>query len=154
MPSAGDWTLHRGGAITLDGVSTITVENCSFIHLDGNAISINGFARDVNISSNHFEFIGESAITLWGRTSQGVGRGNVSLPAGVGIDGTLGEQPRGTVIMGNLIHELGAYQKQASAVFSAVACETRIEQNIFFNGYEHMHIMRNSVYHINKIDHF
>ena len=134
MPSAGDWTIHRGGALTFEGVKGVTVENCTLRRVDGNGISINGYARNVSVLTSEFHFVGETAIALWGRTRQGVGGGDVTLPAGVGIDGLGGDQPRGTVIMGNFVHEIGAFQKQASAVFQAVACETVIRENVFFNG--------------------
>jgi hypothetical protein len=112
MPSAGDWALHRGGALTLEGVVGAAIEQCNLTQIDGNGVSINGFARDVSVARSEMTFIGETAIALWGRTSQGVGGGNVSLPAGEGIDGLDGEQPRGTRIVGNYIREVGGVQKQ------------------------------------------
>ena len=45
-----------------------------------------------------------------------------------------GNQPRFNTISGNLIHHLGLYTKQACAVFSAVACQNLIEENVFFHG--------------------
>jgi len=32
------------------------------------------------------------------------------------------------------VREVGLLQKQASALFQAVSCETRVEANIFYNG--------------------
>ena len=92
---AGDWTLHPAGALTFEGVSSITVVNCTLAHLDGNGVVVRGFARNVSITDSEFVYIGETAIALWGNTEQGVGGGDVSLPPGVGIDGTNGDQPRG-----------------------------------------------------------
>lgn len=60
--------------------------------------------------------------------------GGTPQPAGTGIDGTGGEQPRFTTIAGNIIHELGHYQKQSSMVFQAQSCQTTITNNIFYNG--------------------
>ena len=37
MPSAGDWALHRGGALTLTGVTMAQVDGCTLTHVDGNA---------------------------------------------------------------------------------------------------------------------
>ena len=35
---------------------------------------------------------------------------------------------------GNLVREIGVWQKQSSAWFQALAAETRLESNVFFNG--------------------
>ena len=50
------------------------------------------------------------------------------------IDGTNGNQPRGTKIVGNLVHEIGIYGKQISAYIQSLACQTEITGTIFFNG--------------------
>lgn len=60
--------------------------------------------------------------------------GGVKQPDGTGIDGTGGEQPRFTTISGNIIHELGHYQKQSSMMFQAQSCQTTLKNNIFYNG--------------------
>lgn len=65
-------------------------------------------------------WIGDSAMVAWGYTN--------------GIDGTDGEQPRFTKVIGNLIHELGHFTKQASAWFQAKTAQTLIQNNIIFNG--------------------
>ena len=49
-------------------------------------------------------------------------------------DGTGGNQPRHNLIHGNLIHHVGLYTKQSCAIFSALACQNRIINNILFHG--------------------
>lgn len=61
-----------------------------------------------------------SAVATFGRTNED--------------DGTGGEQPWGTVISYNKVHELGAFQLQSSAWFTSKACLTRAEGNVLFNG--------------------
>ena len=61
-----------------------------------------------------------SAVATFGRSNQD--------------DGTAGEQPWGTVIAYNKVHELGAFQLQSSAWFTSKACLTRAEGNVLFNG--------------------
>jgi hypothetical protein len=53
----------------MDGVENSTVSENLFSRLDGIAIELLGHTRDVHIVSNDFEFLGGSAIVLWGRTS-------------------------------------------------------------------------------------
>ena len=47
---------------------------------------------------------------------------------------TNGDQPRGTRIIENLVHENGHFSKQASPYFQAKAAQTVLQGNIFFNG--------------------
>ena len=50
-----------------------------------------------------------------------------------GVDGTNGEQPRGTYAAHNFIHELGHFEKQSSPWFQAKSCANVIDSNIMFN---------------------
>ena len=62
LPSGGDWALQKQGAITLTGTESVTIEHNFFTRLDGNAIFIGGYDRNLTIADNEFEFIGESAM--------------------------------------------------------------------------------------------
>ena len=50
------------------------------------------------------------------------------------MDGTSGEQPRGTLIENNFCHELGHFEKQSSCWFQAKTALTVLKNNIMFNG--------------------
>ena len=118
-PSGGDWSLHRGGAIFLENVTNLSIRNCTFRRLDGNAIFLSRRTRNVTIEGNRFEWLGENAIATWGDT--------------VDYDGTAEEFPMYTTIRGNIMRELGIYEKQSSAVGQAKAALTYISENIMFN---------------------
>lgn len=118
-PSGGDWSLHRGGALYMENVSNITINNCTFRRLDGNAIFLSRKTRYVAIEDNRFEWIGESAIATWGQTKD--------------FDATDNNFPMFTRIHKNIFRELGIYQKQASAVGHFKAAATTIRENIMFN---------------------
>ena len=68
-PSGGDWSLHRGGAILVENASNITIRNCHFYRLDGNAVFLSRRTRDVVIEDNLFEWLGENAVATWGDVS-------------------------------------------------------------------------------------
>lgn len=127
MPSGGDWGLQRSAALFFEGTTGTVVESCLFSRLDGNALMLSGFNREAVIQDNEFVWIGDSAIASWGYTSG-------TEVYGFGWDGTDGNQPRGTQIVGNFVHELGIWEKQSSFYFQAKTCQTHIERNIFFNG--------------------
>lgn len=118
-PSGGDWALHRGGALFIEGTERVAVDGCHFRRLDGNALFLSRYTRNVSISRSAFEWIGDSAMATWGETDR--------------YDATGGEQPRHTTVRANFVRELGIFEKQSSAWGQAKACQTTIEDNIFFN---------------------
>ena len=69
-------------------------------HLDGNAVSINGYNRALRVASNEFVNLGQNCIAAWGRAD--------------GNSGLAGNYPSGTVIEDNFAHEIGHIQKQVS----------------------------------------
>eukprot|EP01062_Namystynia_karyoxenos_P023974 TRINITY_DN19300_c0_g1_i1.p1 TRINITY_DN19300_c0_g1~~TRINITY_DN19300_c0_g1_i1.p1 ORF type:complete len:935 (+),score=273.61 TRINITY_DN19300_c0_g1_i1:66-2870(+) len=118
-PSGGDWSLERQGAIRMEGVEGTTVTECLFTRLDSNAISINGYARNVTIDKNEFVWLGQSAVASWGRAKDNMG--------------TDGEFPRYNTLTRNFVHEIGHIQKQSSFYFQAETAEAVIKDNICFN---------------------
>ena len=69
-------------------------------------------------------------MTGWGYTSSS----DPQVPAGMGIDGTNGNQPHGTRIQRNMCRELGTEERQSSCWFQAKTQESLVEANLFFNG--------------------
>lgn len=135
LPSGGDWALQRQGAITLIGTEGIDVSDNLFSRLDGNAIFIGGYNRDMTIESNEFFGIGDSVMAAWGDTSFNLNENaSLTLPYPIGPDGRGGEQPRGTKVLNNIAHEIGLWQKQSSLWFQAVTAQTLLKGNVFFNG--------------------
>ena len=103
----------------MEGAEDVTVRGCTFRRLDGNALFLSGYARGVLVEGNTFEWLGEGAMATWGNTQE--------------YDATGGEQPRGTVVRGNYIREIGLIEKQSSGWGQAKACLTKIEGNVMFN---------------------
>jgi len=118
-PSGGDWSLHRGGSLFLESVDSILVENCIFRRLDGNALFLSRRTRSVVVRRNIFEWLGESAIATWGETDD--------------YNGLAANFPVGTVVEGNVMRELGIYEKQSSGIGHNKAARTLIHNNIIFN---------------------
>jgi hypothetical protein len=38
IPSMGDWTIYRGGAVVMESTAHCQIENCIFSDLSGNAL--------------------------------------------------------------------------------------------------------------------
>ena len=75
------------------------------------------YNRNTTITNSELTQIGDSPIALWGYT-----QGDDPLqPAGTGIDGSKGLQPRGVDITRNLCHEYGERSSLSVASSSAEA---------------------------------
>jgi hypothetical protein len=110
LPSEGDWALQRSGAVTIEGAERVTIHKNQLTRCDGNGIFLGGYTRDVNITANDLNWIGDSAMAAFGWTSDCLNENcSIKLPAKVGPDGRAGEQPRGTYVAGNLVRELGIW---------------------------------------------
>mmetsp|Transcript_111 Transcript_111/g.256 ORF Transcript_111/g.256 Transcript_111/m.256 type:complete len:526 (+) Transcript_111:3-1580(+) len=118
-PSGGDWALRRGGAVFVEGAEEVQISDCTFTRLDGNAIFLSRYTRNVSIVNNEFSFIGEGAMATWGETQK--------------YDATGGDFPMYTLIKQNYIREIGIYEKQSSGWGQAKACASTITENIMFN---------------------
>ena len=69
VPSTGDWGIHRGGAVLLEGAEDCTVLNSTFDAVGGNALFISNHARRIRIAGNTFVDTGDSAVCLCGRNN-------------------------------------------------------------------------------------
>ena len=137
-PSGGDWALPYVAAVTLDGAESCEIADCLFTRLDGIAVELLGYSRGVEILRNDFEYLGASAIVLWGRTSTELDEedGGKVLPSAFhpqGPDGRALDVPLDTLIEENEGHDLGLWQKQSSLLFQAVAARTTMRKNVAYN---------------------
>eukprot|EP01051_Picozoa_sp_SAG22_P015732 SAG22_NODE_2100_length_3015_cov_2.342250_4_plen_271_part_00 len=121
VPSPGDWSVHRGGAVMLEGSEGATIEGCKFVRLGANALGISGHVWDTEISGSEFFKIGDSAIVTVGDFKQN---------DAVSSD----KYPLRTNIHNNHFHEIGVTGKQTAALFSATSCRTRFVDNVAYNG--------------------
>lgn len=94
VPSPGDWSISRNGALFVSGAEHVTVESCAFVRVGGNAVFLSGHAFATRITNNEFHLIGDSAIATVGDI-----KGNDGI--------TTDAYPLDTVITGNHIHEVG-----------------------------------------------
>ncbi|KAJ9469345.1 hypothetical protein DIPPA_01785 [Diplonema papillatum] len=137
VPSGGDWALQRAGAIFLEGTENCSLRENTITKLDGNAVMISGYNRGFVVERNEFSYIGDSVLASWGYTMPLNTAGNMSDSVLAqyknGIDGTDGNQPLGTQVIDNFVHELGHFEKQSSFWFQAITAQTNLTGNIAFN---------------------
>ena len=120
VPSGGDVSLHRGGAVFIEGSEHVTLYNNVLTLLGGNAIIVSDYNYMTNISTNEVSWIGDSGIISVGSSSL--------------IDGVSDHrQPYLTNVDNNLIHETGIYVKQSAPFLQSVSRASQITHNVFFN---------------------
>lgn len=48
----------------------MTLENCTFERLDGNAVMVSGYNRNATVTNSDFSFLGGNAVVSWGYTNE------------------------------------------------------------------------------------
>lgn len=121
VPSPGDWSIRREGALFLENAKDINVDLCRFVRTGGNAIFLSGQVKQASLTRNEFAWIGNSAVVTVGR-----------IPMNNGY--SVRTYPEDTRIANNHFREIGIHGKQTSAIFSALSCRTLITGNVAYNG--------------------
>ena len=121
VPSAGDWSIHRGGAVYIEGAENVSVSSCFFDQAGGNGAAVSRYARDVVISNNEMHRIGDTGVVVVGDLKY-----DTDTPW-LHVDGNY---PVGTIVENNFIHELGVFTKQTAGFFQALAAQSTVSKNI------------------------
>lgn len=132
--SRGDWAIHRGGAVFVEGAEDTVIEDCDFDHVGGNAVFLSGYNCRVAVRGCRFFHTGESAVALVGspaavRNYQTwddqdlLGKKWISDPAK--IDPVAGprtpDYPADCVVENCTMSEIGDFGKQVAGVFIAMS---------------------------------
>jgi hypothetical protein len=62
VPSGGDWSLHRDGAVLFDNVEQVAVSNCTFVNLGGNGAVLSNHVLNSSITDCEMTQLGDSGI--------------------------------------------------------------------------------------------
>lgn len=116
IPSLGDWSLHRGGAILLEGTRDCQIKDCLFEALGGNAVFVNRFNRDLTIRGCSFRDIGDSGVLLVGELET--------------TTGTQKHFPYECRVENNHFYNLGLFGKQTAAVYVSRAKRITVGHNL------------------------
>jgi hypothetical protein len=135
----GDWSIHRGGAVFMEGAIDCAVKDCLFDSIGGNGVFINHFNRRNMVTGCKFERTGESAVCLVGareavrmyQTWLDVASGYSPEPdqnPGPLID----DYPDSCVISNNIIRDIGIYGKQTAGVFISMSRRITVSHNTIY----------------------
>jgi len=129
----GDWAIHRGGAIFMEGVEDCSIEACFFDAVGGNAVFMSNYNRRNKIADCTVTEAGDSAFCLvgnlgavrspstWQRQVRDVpdkapGPANPNYPAEC-------------LITNNHIHHIGVFGKQVAGVFLSMSEKVTVSHN-------------------------
>jgi hypothetical protein len=118
-PSPSDWTIHRGGAIFLDGARDCVIKNCWFDAVGGNAVFLSNYNRNNVVTGCKFTETGDSAICF-------VGSSDLTI-------GTQKDFPYECQATNNLIHDCGDFDKQIAGVYISRAKRITVGHNLMYN---------------------
>lgn len=120
VPSGGDWSVHRGGALLVQDAENVSVAGCVFDQVGGNGAIFSNHVWRSAITDSEFVRTGDSAIILLGSTN--------------GVDGSAPTYPNHNTLARNHLHEVGLYGKQTSCVGQFLTANSTIEDNVCYNG--------------------
>ncbi|MEP2169423.1 MAG: FN3 associated domain-containing protein [Polaribacter sp.] len=142
----GDWAIHRGGAIYLEGTENCSISDCNFEYLGGNAVFMSAYNRDNKVVRSRFVHTGESAICFVGLPSA---VRNYLTWDDVDLDGKnwiemsknmdlkpgpkTPDYPKNCVAENNIIHDIGDIGKQTAGVFIAMSHKITAAHNTIYN---------------------
>ncbi len=142
----GDWAIHRGGAIFMEGAENCVVEDCSFEYLGGNGVFMSAYNRNNMVRNCRFVHTGESAVCFVGSPSAvrlyltwddreidgkswAEMRENMDLEPGPKSP----DYPENCVVENCIMHDFGDFGKQVAGVFISMSHQIRSSHNTIYN---------------------
>lgn len=142
----GDWAIHRGGAIFMEGAENCLVEDCNFEYIGGNGVFMSAYNRNNKVTGCRFVHTGESAVCFVGLPSAvrfyqtwddsqihgknwNEMRKNMDLESG---PKTL-DYPKNCVIENSIMHDFGDIGKQVAGVYISMSHKIKASHNTIYN---------------------
>jgi len=142
----GDWAIHRGGAVYLEGAENCVISNCNFEYLGGNGVFMNSYNRNNKVTGCRFVHTGESAICFVGSPSavrnyltwddvdlHGKNWIEMSKNKDLGSGPKTPDYPKNCVAENNIIHDIGDVGKQTAGVFISMSHKITASHNTIYD---------------------
>jgi hypothetical protein len=134
-----DWTVYRGGTVVFEGAENCAMRDCNVYNVGGNAVFFNQYNRNNEVSGCHLTNIGASAICFVG-DPDAVRSPSFEYHEFVPtekIDRTKGPKtnnyPAECLVHDNLIHKIGLFEKQITAVELSMCRAITIRHNSIYD---------------------
>lgn len=142
----GDWAIHRGGAIFMEGAENCSVEDCSFEFLGGNGVFMSAYNRNNQVKSCRFVHTGESAVCFVGSPSavrfyqtwddkEILGKDWAEMRKGMDLEAgpKTPDYPKNCVVENCIMHDFGDVGKQVAGVYISMSHKIRCSHNTVYN---------------------
>ena len=130
-----DWGIVRAGVLCMENAQNITVKNCSFHQIGGNAVTMSGFNKGHVIEHNDFTAIGATGVLAAGLTSavrdpsEYDNNRNKTTISDFRIGPKTEDYPREILISNNYFYDIGTYEKQTAAICLSVSSDIVVRAN-------------------------
>lgn len=137
--SRGDWAIHRGGAVFMEGAEDCSIQDTSFDSIGGTGVFMSGYNRRNAVTGCHFHHCGESAVCVVGlpssvrmyQTWDTMERGQ--MPARDDRPGPKSpDYPEECKIDNNIMHNIGVYGKQTAGIFVSMSKRITMSHNTIY----------------------
>ncbi|WP_179319189.1 chitobiase/beta-hexosaminidase C-terminal domain-containing protein [Winogradskyella helgolandensis] len=142
----GDWAIHRGGAIFMEGTENLLITDCNFEYVGGNGVFMSAYNRNNKVTGCRFVHTGESAVCFVGspeavrfyqtwddRLMDGKNwnemRENMDLEAGPKTP----DYPKNCVVENSIMHDFGDVGKQVAGVYISMSHKITASHNTIYN---------------------
>ncbi len=142
----GDWAIHRGGAIFMEGAENCSIEDCNFEYLGGNGVFMSSYNRNNKVKGCRFVHTGESAVCFVGSPSavrfyqtwddsQIHGKDWKEMRKGMDMEPgpkTL-DYPKNCSVENSVMHDFGDVGKQVAGVYISMSHKIKVSHNTIYN---------------------
>lgn len=142
----GDWAIHRGGALFLEGTENCMIDDCRFNSLGGNGVFMSGYNRDNTVSGCEFVHIAESAVCFVGDPSavrfyqtwddqEILGKDWDDMRKNMDLEpGPKGpDYPKNCTVENSIMHDFGEVGKQVAGVYISMSHKIIVSHNTVYN---------------------
>ena len=122
-----DWAIYRGGAFLLTGTEDVSILDCEFDQVGGNAVFVNNYNRRVKVAGCHIHDTGASGVCFVGdpkavrnplfEYKETNDLSKIDLTPGPKTD----NYPADSIVEDCLIHGIGRVEKQPAGVQISMA---------------------------------
>ncbi|AKU18836.1 hypothetical protein VV02_11205 [Luteipulveratus mongoliensis] len=129
----GDWSVVRKAAVHLKNTRRVTIAGSMFDQLGGNGVLIDGYGDHDVIRGNRFEQDGATDVQIVG-SSSAVRNYSHNYYDDVAVDDVqpgpkTNDYPRDIQVTGNLMHDMGQFEKQSSGINIAMSRDVTVDRN-------------------------
>ena len=131
-----DWAVVRSGAVYIENAENITVQECTFEELGGNAIFLSNYNQNHLIEGNSFLSVGATCVnvagsknSLWAPNQWDDAITEASQISADEIGPKTDEYPKSINIANNYMYNMGRFEKQTSGVNLFICEEITVKGN-------------------------